>query len=707
MTDPTQTKPAAPAIPAAPASSATPPASATAPASASAAGNALPAWAQEMRNLFRSGSVAQFILHGNVFDVVPYENRLLSLKTFLDEVMFSGYDAVLQYDRSRGIRATRGNDDWTAWLRQALGDAYSLAQTREPGAALELLDRYLLRTLNLQAIADADRTRRASAPPPPAAAPAAPPPPAPAQPPPVETGSFFGSVLSRAVDDPTLPAPAPPAPPPTPASAAAASSASASERRRSGEPGSGSSSASTSASASAGGSAARAPRKIAIIIDFAEFVVPQGDAIQLGGPFSANIVKVLGWANDPAILQSNIVTVLMVEGLHDLNALVVDNPHAAAIRLPLPNEPEMMQHIDTLARTQFPDLAAQCDVPVPNLGQRLTGLSRVGARTVLSMALRNGQRLTQSWLTGMKKDLIERECQGLLEFIESNTTLDHLAGNDAIKTWLREDAALLRKGALRALPMGYLITGRIGTGKTFLVQCWAGELGIPCVVFKNFRDRWVGATESNLEKIFSVLRAIGQVVVFVDEADQMAGKREGGDNDSGLSGRVYGMLAKEMSDTRNRGRIIWVFATSRPDLLEVDLKRQGRLDVHIPLFPPETPDEVRALFLAVARKVKVPLTEADVPAIPEGIALGGNEIEGILVRALRIAELANDPKPPLHDILIEVMKEVRPSAHTRKLEYMDLVAVKECTDARFLPPRLRDLTPEVLEARITALRPYV
>jgi len=707
MTDPTQTKPAAPAIPAAPASSATPPASATAPASASAAGNALPAWAQEMRNLFRSGSVAQFILHGNVFDVVPYENRLLSLKTFLDEVMFSGYDAVLQYDRSRGIRATRGNDDWTAWLRQALGDAYSLAQTREPGAARELLDRYLLRTLNLQAIADADRTRRASAPPPPAAAPAAPPPPAPAQPPPVETGSFFGSVLSRAVDDPTLPAPAPPAPPPTPASAAAASSASASERRRSGEPGSGSSSASTSASASAGGSAARAPRKIAIIIDFAEFVVPQGDAIQLGGPFSANIVKVLGWANDPAILQSNIVTVLMVEGLHDLNALVVDNPHAAAIRLPLPNEPEMMQHIDTLARTQFPDLAAQCDVPVPNLGQRLTGLSRVGARTVLSMALRNGQRLTQSWLTGMKKDLIERECQGLLEFIESNTTLDHLAGNDAIKTWLREDAALLRKGALRALPMGYLITGRIGTGKTFLVQCWAGELGIPCVVFKNFRDRWVGATESNLEKIFSVLRAIGQVVVFVDEADQMAGKREGGDNDSGLSGRVYGMLAKEMSDTRNRGRIIWVFATSRPDLLEVDLKRQGRLDVHIPLFPPETPDEVRALFLAVARKVKVPLTEADVPAIPEGIALGGNEIEGILVRALRIAELANDPKPPLHDILIEVMKEVRPSAHTRKLEYMDLVAVKECTDARFLPPRLRDLTPEVLEARITALRPYV
>jgi SpoVK/Ycf46/Vps4 family AAA+-type ATPase len=243
------------------------------------------------------------------------------------------------------------------------------------------------------------------------------------------------------------------------------------------------------------------------------------------------------------------------------------------------------------------------------------------------------------------------------------------------------------------------------------VQCWAGEIGIPCVVLKNFRDRWVGATESNLEKIFAVLRAVGQVVVFVDEADQAAGKRGGGDEDSGLSGRVYGMLAKEMSDTRNRGKIIWVFATSRPDLLEVDLKRQGRLDVHIPLFPPETPEEGQALLLAIARKLKFPLAAGDLPPLAEGPQLGGNELEGVLVRALRLHELSpesNDaPKRPIREILADVLREVRPSPHTRKLEYMDLVAVKECTDARFLPERFRSLTPEELETRIDALRRFV
>ncbi len=571
----------------------------------------LPAWAVEMRDLFRSGSVAQFILHGNVFDVVPAPGpgggRLLSLNTFLDEVMFERYDTVLHYDRGRGIRATRGAEEWSEWLRLVLGDqAGALAQTREPGAAMELIDRYLLRTLNLQSL----------------------------------SGREAGS------------------------------------------------------------------RKIAVVIDFAEFVVPRGDAIQLGGAFSANVVKVLGWANDPAILQSNIVTVLLTEGLHDLNELVVENPHATSLHIPLPTEAEMEEYLGALVATTFPELQSKCEVPLDTLARRMTGLSRVGVRTVISRALKNNQTITAAWLSNMKKEMIERECQGLLEFIESHFTLENIAGHDAVKVWLREDARLLQRGILYALPMGYLITGRIGTGKTFLVQCWAGELGIPCVVFKNFRDRWVGATESNLEKIFSVLRALGQVVVFVDEADQAAGKRESESSDSGLSGRVYSMLAKEMSDTRNRGRIIWVFATSRPDLLEVDLKRQGRLDVHVPLFPPETREEMRGLLFAVARKLKVPLEEADLPELPETVVLGGNEVEGILVRALRTHELSPEPRPSIKQILSGVFQEVRPSAHTRKLEYMDLVAVKECTDARFLPPRFRELTPERLEERIDELRRF-
>src|SRR6185436_9708124 len=169
----------------------------------------------------------------------------------------------------------------------------------------------------------------------------------------------------------------------------------------------------------------------------------------------------------------------------------------------------MLDYLKALEATQFPDLRNKSEVSIETLATRLSGLSRVGARTTIALALGNGRTLTAKWLSEMKKETIERECQGLLEFIESPFTLDHVAGHEAVKAWLRDDAELLRNGAFHALPMGYLIAGRIGTGKTFIVQCWAGELGVPCVVFKNFLYRGVGATETNLEKIFAVLRALG------------------------------------------------------------------------------------------------------------------------------------------------------------------------------------------------------
>ena len=107
----------------------------------------LPGWAQEMRDLFRSGSAAQFLLHGSIFDVVPHGGKLLSVPAFLEQVMFSSYDVVLRYDRSRGVRATKGGEDWGDWLQNALGrEAATQTLMREPGSALELIDRYLLRT---------------------------------------------------------------------------------------------------------------------------------------------------------------------------------------------------------------------------------------------------------------------------------------------------------------------------------------------------------------------------------------------------------------------------------------------------------------------------------------------------------------------------------------------------------------------------------
>ena len=150
--------------------------------------------------------------------------------------------------------------------------------------------------------------------------------------------------------------------------------------------------------------------------------------------------------------------------------------------------------------------------------------------------------------------------------------------------------------------MGYLLCGPVGTGKSFLAQCVSGEIGVPCVILKNFRSKYVGETEGNLERVLSVLRAMGPVVVVVDEADAALGSREQ-DGDSGTSSRVFAMIAAQMGDTQYRGRIIWMLLTARPDLLPIDLKRQGRAEVHIPLFYPTDESEIRQMFVILAKKL--------------------------------------------------------------------------------------------------------
>jgi len=457
----------------------------------------------------------------------------------------------------------------------------------------------------------------------------------------------------------------------------------------------------------AGGLHRPKPLKMAIVMDYAHLILPQAEVVQLVGELGESLITVQDWAADPTILGADVTTVLLTENLHDLNDAVVRSPYSAKIQVALPTEAELRAYVGALLAGD-PSLGPVCQVSVDVIASRCVGLSRVNVRNLLRFAAANNRPITMEFLTNIKKELIEKECYGLLEFVESPWQLDMVAGHDAAKAWLVDDSELLKRGELESIPMGYLLTGRIGTGKTFLVTCWAGQIGIPCVQFKNFRDKWMGSSEGNLEKIFSVLDALGQVVVFVDEADQAMGSRSGGEGDSGLSGRIYSMMAQKMSDTRLRGKIIWVLATSRPDLLEVDLKRPGRLDVHIPLFPPQDDASRHELLRVMAKKVGMEIAPEDVPPLPAGMEIGGNEMEAILVRANRRWQLQEPPgATPLPQIIGEVLAEYRPSAHVRRYEYMDLVAVKECTDDRFLPPRYRTMSPEDLEARLQALSGYM
>ena len=144
-----------------------------------------------------------------------------------------------------------------------------------------------------------------------------------------------------------------------------------------------------------------------------------------------------------------------------------------------------------------------------------------------------------------------------------------------------------------------------------------------------------------IEQVLTVLRSLGPVVVIVDEADASLGDRQT-EGDSGTSGRVFSMIASQMGDTRYRGQIIWMLLTSRPDLLPIDLKRQGRCEVHIPLFAPQDSAEITTMFRAMAKKNKIALSADAIPDVSPEKQLSGADLESVLLSAEVAAGGARD-----------------------------------------------------------------
>ena len=336
---------------------------------------------------------------------------------------------------------------------------------------------------------------------------------------------------------------------------------------------------------------------------------------------------------------------------------------------------------------------------------------------MITLAAREGTAPDGPEFAARKKDLIERSCHGLIEFIQPRLTLDAVAGHGEAKGRLEADARAIKRGQLEAAPMGYLICGPVGTGKSFIAECYAGSVGIPCVVLKNFRSKYVGETEGNLEHALGVLRSLGPVVVVIDEADAALGNRQS-DGDSGTSARVFSMIARQMGDTRYRGKIVWMLLTSRPDLLPIDLKRQGRAEVHIPLFYPHDQAEMEAMFTAMARKCKVKLAPGLPGPVDLSLGLSGADIESIVLAARRkgLERAAEAGQPTPDTIAAEDLKaaldDFMPSAQGLEKEMQEIAAVLECTEKRVLPERWKEKVGQPggrarLQERLAAIRDVI
>jgi transitional endoplasmic reticulum ATPase len=501
--------------------------------------------------------------------------------------------------------------------------------------------------------------------------------------------------------------------------------------------------------------------RIAVIIEYAEAIAPAGDTNFQSEADRAAMVTLHRWSFLPEIERSDNVVILITENLTEQAGKIVSKTKVAVVAVPMPDadarkaaaqladkrltDAETQRYADVTAGLKSIQILSILTPPPateeeskeresfitrlltgPDAAQRakklaaltaglneeeITKLLAPGAHPVPETIDRSerAKQEIDTLIAHRKREILERECFGLIEFVEPQFGFEVVGGMDEVKKDLTVIARSIRDGQRARVPMGILFTGPMGTGKTFVAEAFAHECGLTTIKLKNFRSKWVGATEGNLEKILNVIKAIGQVVVIIDEGDRAFGNTDG-DGDGGTSSRVIARIKEFMSDTSNRGRILFLVMTNRPDKLDVDLKRAGRLDRKIPFLYSQTPEEVEAVARALVRKNKID-TDVDFTSIRKTfsqklVGYSNADVEAVVLMALDDAA-RDEVKTVSADRFLRAAADYFPSRDSELLEYMELLAVFEASSRRLLPPKYANITPEELDLRMRKLRAVV
>ncbi len=499
---------------------------------------------------------------------------------------------------------------------------------------------------------------------------------------------------------------------------------------------------------------------VALVIEYAETVSPAGETSFSTIDDRASVVTLQRWSMLPALDKNDSLVFMLVENLSELHPKLVANPRVATVQIPIPDaecrrallrhirpdmlsdELEMMTEVTAgLKSIQIQGILAPHDVPsddeadrtkfivellgggpaaverAKKLAQITQGMPRAEIRRLIAP---DGPVTTNSdtdaraevlkLIAARKREIIERECYSLIEFVEPKHGFEVVGGMDEVKRDLQLIAKNIREGRRSRVPMGLLFVGPMGTGKTFVAEAFAKESGLTAIKFKNFRSKWVGATEGNLERILQVVQAIGQVMVIIDEADRAFGNQ--GEDDGGTSSRVIARIKEFMSDTSNRGRVLFVLMTNRPDKIDIDLKRAGRLDRKIPFFYAQTVGEVEIILKAQLRKNKV-ANDLTFPIAGDGlqpiVGMSNADIEAVVLLASdyasQRAEATGVSEVPVSlDDLLRAARDYLPPRDMEMLEFMELLAVFEASNRRMLPPKYADLPIEALQERLHRLK---
>src|SRR4028118_1723355 len=179
-------------------------------------------------------------------------------------------------------------------------------------------------------------------------------------------------------------------------------------------------------------------RPVVLLLPFAETMVPAGDAGYRSPEDRTVLVYLRKWSQDPVLLAKNVVIVLVTESLAELDPKLLRSHATQEIEIVRPDPGERLSYLEAVRAPDWYDRMSE--LPPARLAELTAGMTRVQIGQLLDGADAAETRLTREIVRKVKKEVIETEGLGLLEYVEPKFDLSMVAGMPAVKDRLRRAA---------------------------------------------------------------------------------------------------------------------------------------------------------------------------------------------------------------------------------------------------------------------------
>jgi SpoVK/Ycf46/Vps4 family AAA+-type ATPase len=424
--------------------------------------------------------------------------------------------------------------------------------------------------------------------------------------------------------------------------------------------------------------------RLFIVVDHFDKICPPHDLASMSYEDRRSLATLQRWSIHPKLLNRDNVVILVAKNLADVHSEMRGNPLMDIVEISFPDVKEREEFITDCAGKE----GAMLEITPQQFAIQTAGLTRLGIQSFLRQSRQSGQPVSLPMIRKRKDEMFSEEYGGLVDVIEPKFGLEAVGGLEDVKADLRTVIQLLQEGDRYEAPMGVGLIGPPGTGKTMVASAVAKEANLPFLRLGDIRDKFVGESEKNADRVLTLLRSLAPVVVFVDEIDQAFGTR-GERGDSGVSQRIWAKFSEMQGNSAYRGQILWMWATNRPDIMDEATKRPGRLgDLKIPFF--FAAQDPEAVIRRVAEKNHVSLRAGDLAPVLEKVkGYSAAELEAVTLQSRWFAR-RNGHKTVSLDDLSAAADDYIPSRNDNVIEYMEILALLEASSKRLLPDKYRE-----------------